>query len=159
MHRTEEVAENMKLGGLANVSETKFSRNNIFIFFLATRYQECIGEILHVRLRCASKLRCTAFCARGSSFRHFTLSVQLSHGETPLSCLWIAEPQNICPGSRHKRGGASHRHLPRTPPRLLVRELPATGPLPRAPGSRTSPAHEGPLRNLPRCWSHQNATG
>ena len=73
---------------------------NIFIFFLATRYQECIGEILHVRLRCASKLRCTAFCARGSSFRHFTLSVQLSHGETPLSCLWIAEPQNICPGSR-----------------------------------------------------------
>ena len=104
-----------------------------------------------MRLRCASKLRCTAFCARGSSFRHFTLSVQLSHGETPLSCLWIAEPQNICPGSRHKRGGASHRHLPRTHPRLLVRELPATGPLPRAPGSRTSAAHEEPLPKNHAC--------
>ena len=35
-----------------------------------------------------------------SSLRHFTLSVQLSHEETALRFLWIAEPRNICPGSR-----------------------------------------------------------
>ena len=34
------------------------------------------------------------------SLRHFTLSVQLSHEETALRFLWIAEPRNICPGSR-----------------------------------------------------------
>ena len=47
-------------------------------------YHECIGEILHVRLRCASKLRCTAFMrARFFVKTLHSLRPAISRGTSP----------------------------------------------------------------------------